>query len=151
MSPNYVFVIDKDKTPLTPTHPAKARKLLNQGKAAVFRLFPFTIVLKRKVTNVKETKFQLKIDPGSKTTGLAIVKNNLVLWAAELTHRGEQIKLASEKRRAVRRSRRNRKTRYRKARFQNRRRKQGWLAPSLRHRTHPLTPSWEGELKGVGG
>ncbi|MGK7875347.1 MAG: RNA-guided endonuclease IscB [Xenococcaceae cyanobacterium] len=134
MSPNYVFVIDKDKTPLTPTHPAKARKLLNQGRAAVFRLFPFTIVLKRKVTDVKETKFQLKIDPGSKTTGLAIVKNNLVLWAAELTHRGEQIKLRLEKRRAVRRSRRNRKTRYRKARFQNRRRKEGWLAPSLMHR-----------------
>ena len=134
MSPNYVFVIDKDKTPLTPTHPAKARKLLNLGRAAVFRLFPFTIVLKRKVTDVKETKFQLKIDPGSKTTGLAIVKNNLVLWAAELTHRGEQIKLRLEKRRAIRRSRRNRKTRYRQARFLNRKRHSLWLAPSLMHR-----------------
>ena len=134
MSPNYVFVIDKDKTPLTPTHPAKARKLLNQGRAAVFRLFPFTIVLKRKVTDLKETKFQLKIDPGSKTTGLAIVKNNLVLWAAELTHRGEQIKLRLEKRRAIRRSRRNRKTRYRQARFLNRKRHSLWLAPSLMHR-----------------
>ena len=134
MSPNYVFVIDKDKTPLTPTHPAKARKLLNQGRAAVFRLFPFTIVLKRKVTDLKETKFQLKIDPGSKTTGLAIVKNNLVLWAAELTHRGEQIKLRLEKRRSIRRSRRNRKTRYRQARFLNRKRHSLWLAPSLMHR-----------------
>ena len=139
MSPNYVFVIDKEKTPLTPTHPAKARKLLNQGKAAVFRLFPFTIILKRKVIDVKkETKFQLKIDPGSLTTGLAIVKNNLVLCAFELTHRGEQIKLRLEKRRIIRRSRRNRKTRYRKARFLNRKRPCGWLAPSLQSRVHNI-------------
>jgi len=139
MSPNYVFVIDKEKTPLTPTHPAKARKLLNQGRAAVFRLFPFTIILKRKVIDVKkETKFQLKIDPGSKTTGLAIVKNNLVLWAGELTHRGEHIKRSLEKRRMIRRSRRQRKTRYRKARFLNRKRPSGWLPPSLMSRVHNI-------------
>lgn len=139
MSPNYVFVIDKEKTPLTPTHPAKARKLLTQGRAAVFRLFPFTIILKRKVIDVKkETKFQLKIDPGSVTTGLAIVKNNLVLWAGELTHRGEQIKLRLEKRRMIRRSRRQRKTRYRKARFLNRKRSSGWLPPSLMSRVHNI-------------
>ncbi len=151
MSPNYVFVIDKDKTPLTPTHPAKARKLLTEERAAVFRLFPFTIILKRKVIDVKkETKFQLKIDPGSKTTGLAIVKNNLVLWAGELTHRGQQIKLRLEKRRVIRRSRRNRKTRYRKARFKNRRRKEGWLAPSLLHRNPPPNPLLGGGTKGGG-
>ena len=139
MSANYVFVIDKDKTPLTPTHPGKARKLLNEGRAAVFRLFPFTIILKRKVSDVKkEAKFQLKIDPGSKKTGLAIVKNNLVLWAGELTHRSEQIKLRLDKRRIIRRSRRNRKTRYRKARFLNRKRCQGWLAPSLMSRVHNI-------------
>ncbi len=139
MSPNYVFVIDKEKTPLTPTHPAKARKLLNQGRAAVFRLFPFTIILKRKVSDVKkETKFQLKIDPGSKTTGFALVKNNLVLWAGELTHRGKQIKLRLEKRRMIRRSRRQRKTRYRKARFLNRKRPSGWLPPSLMSRVHNI-------------
>ena len=139
MSPNYVFVIDKEKTPLTPTHPAKARKLLDEGKAAVFRLFPFTIILKRKVSDVKtETKFQLKIDPGSKTTGLAIVKNNLVLWAGELIHRSEQIKLRLEKRRMIRRSRRNRKTRYRKARFLNRKRPDCWLAPSLMSRVYNI-------------
>ena len=141
MSPNYVFVIDRDKIPLTPTHPAKARKLLNQGRAAVYRRYPFTIILKRSVSDLKPTNFQLKIDPGSKVTGLAIVKHNLVLWAAELTHRGEQIKLRLEKRRAVRRSRRNRKTRYRKARFKNRRRKEGWLAPSLLHRVQ-TTMTW---------
>ena len=139
MSPNYVFVIDKNKTPLTPTHPAKARKLLNEGRAAVFRLFPFTIILKREVIDAnKEARFQLKIDPGSKTTGLAIVKNNLVLWAGELTHRGQQIKLRLEKRRIIRRSRRNRKTRYRKARFLNRKRPQGWLASSLMSRVHNI-------------
>ncbi|MBO0790056.1 MAG: HNH endonuclease, partial [Ktedonobacteraceae bacterium] len=57
-----------------------------------------------------------------------------VVFAAELTHRGGQIKKALERRRAVRRSRRQRKTRYRKPRFQNRRRREGWLSPSLESR-----------------
>ena len=82
----------------------------------------------------KPLSYQLKIDPGSKTTGLAILQDNLVIWAAELTHRGEQIKADLETRRAVRRSRRQRKTRYRKPRFLNRKRPDGWLAPSLEHR-----------------
>jgi 5-methylcytosine-specific restriction endonuclease McrA len=57
-----------------------------------------------------------------------------VVWAGELTHRGGQIRDALLARRAVRRSRRQRHTRYRPARFDNWRRKAGWLAPSLNHR-----------------
>jgi 5-methylcytosine-specific restriction endonuclease McrA len=57
-----------------------------------------------------------------------------VVWAAELTHRGQQVKKHLTDRRAVRRSRRQRKTRYRLARWQNRRRKPGWLPPSLESR-----------------
>jgi 5-methylcytosine-specific restriction endonuclease McrA len=79
---------------------------------------------------------RLKIDPGSKTTGLAIVKETTgeVVWAATLEHRGQQVTEALTKRRACRRSRRQRHTRYRPSRFLNRRRKQGWLPPSLQSR-----------------
>jgi len=42
---NYVFVLDKNKKPLDPTHPAKARKLLKTGRAKVFRRYPFTIII----------------------------------------------------------------------------------------------------------
>ncbi len=132
---NYVFVIDTNKVPLNPMHPAKARKLLNSGKAAIFRRFPFTIILKREVENPNIYPLQLKIDPGSKKSGFALVTNQgNVIWAMELEHRGWQIKNALESRRNLRRSRRNRKTRYRQARFLNRKRPQGWLAPSLYHR-----------------
>ncbi|MHC5721092.1 MAG: RRXRR domain-containing protein, partial [Nostoc sp.] len=74
---------------------------------------------------------QLKIDPGSKTTGLAIVQGDKVIWGAELTHRGQQIKNDLESRRSIRHNRRNRKTRYRQPRFLNRTRQKGWLPPSF--------------------
>ena len=131
---NFVLVIDREKTPLKPTHPAKARKLLNAGLALVYRRYPFTIILKRKINNVNPNKLQLKLDPGAKTTGISLLNNDLVIFGAELTHRVEQIKLRLLDRRAIRRSRRNRKTRYRQPRFLNRTRKKGWLAPSLEHR-----------------
>jgi 5-methylcytosine-specific restriction endonuclease McrA len=83
---------------------------------------------------------RLKIDPGAKTTGLALVDDAIgeVIWAAELEHRGEQIKKALDKRRAVRRGRRTRKTRYRAKRFRNRRRRAGWLPPSLMSRVENI-------------
>jgi 5-methylcytosine-specific restriction endonuclease McrA len=128
-----VFVLDTDKQPLTPVHPGGARYLLKQGKAAVYRRYPFTIILRAKVEKPSPTPLRLKIDPGAKTTGLAITNDMTgeVIWAAELEHRGEQIKKALDKRRAVRRGRRTRKTRYRASRFYNRRRRAGWLPPSL--------------------
>ncbi len=131
-----VFVVDMMHRALDPVHPGYARKLLTEGKAAVFRRYPFTIILKREVEQPVTHPLRIKLDPGSKTTGLAIVNDasGEVVWAAELTHRGHAIKAALNTRRAVRRSRRLRHTRYRKARFQNRRRKEGWLPPSLESR-----------------
>jgi 5-methylcytosine-specific restriction endonuclease McrA len=78
----------------------------------------------------------MKIDPGSKTTGLAVVNDatGQVVWAAELAHRGAQVKARLDQRRACRRSRRQRHTRYRPPRFLNRRRSSGWLPPSLERR-----------------
>src|SRR5216684_1540456 len=131
-----VFVLDTNKHPLNPVHPGRARILLSQGEAAVYRRFPFTIILKEAVEHPALEPLRLKIDPGSKTTGLALVNDasGQIVWAAELSHRGHAIKAALDTRRAIRRNRRNRKTRYRKPRFQHHPHKQGWLPPSLESR-----------------
>ena len=130
---NQIFVIDTNYKPLTPCTAGMARSLLNSGKAAVFRQFPFTIILKKEVTANPEP-IEAKIDAGSKTTGLALVQGEKFIFGAELSHRGQAIKNSLESRRSLRRNRRNRKTRYRQARFLNRTRPKGWLAPSLKHR-----------------
>jgi 5-methylcytosine-specific restriction endonuclease McrA len=134
---NYVFVLDTLKKPLTPCQPSMARKLLNANKAAVFRWYPFTIILKKEV-DANHEPLELKLDPGSKVTGIALKKDNKIVFGAELVHRGLAIKSRLDSRRAIRRSRRNRKTRYRQARFVNRTRSKGWLAPSLQHRVETI-------------
>ncbi len=128
-----VFVIDTNKQPLAPTYPARARRLLTKGKAAVWRRYPFTIILKKEVEQPQVEPLRLKIDPGSKTTGLAIVNDasGEVVFGASLQHRGQDIRASLEDRRASRRSRRQRHTRYRQPRFDNRRKKgEGWIPPS---------------------
>jgi len=131
-----VFVIDTEKRLLAPCHPARARGLLGNGKAAVWRRYPFTIILKRDVPEAIPQPLRVKIDPGSKTTGLAVVHDatGQVLWAAELFHRGERVRQRLPQRRMCRRARRQRTTRYRPARFDNRRRAEGWLPPALESR-----------------
>jgi 5-methylcytosine-specific restriction endonuclease McrA len=131
-----VFVLDMYEKPLEPVHPGRARILLSQRKAAVFRTFPFTIILKIKGEPLQIEPLRIKLDPGSRTTGIAIVndRSGEVVFAAELSHRGHKIKESLDSRRAVRRSRRRRKTRYRKARFLNRRHHASWLPPSLESR-----------------
>jgi 5-methylcytosine-specific restriction endonuclease McrA len=101
----------------------------------VLRRYPFTIILNTTVPKALSVPVVVKLDPGSKVTGIALVGlTGKVLFAAELEHRGSAIKAKLEARNAIRRSRRNRKTRYRKARFLNRTRPAGWLPPSLMHR-----------------
>ncbi len=136
-----VFVLDKNKQQLMPCNPARARQLLKSGKAAVFRRYPFTIILKDREDGEKQP-MQVKLDPGSKTTGIAIVaqfKCGLYcIWAGELTHRGHAISDALLSRRQLRRGRRTRNLRYRQARFDNRKRPKGWLAPSLMSRVYNI-------------
>jgi 5-methylcytosine-specific restriction endonuclease McrA len=132
-----VFVVDTNKQPLNPVHAGHARILLSSGKAAVYKRYPFTIILKTAVKEPQLEPLRLKIDPGSKTTGLALANDatGQIVFAAELTHRGDAIKKSLDSRRAVRKSRRQRKMRYRKPRFANRRnKKKGWLPPSLESR-----------------
>lgn len=132
-----VFVLSQNKQALMPCMPARARQLLKQGRARMFRTHPFTIILIDREEGVTQHT-ELNIDPGSKTTGIALVvegKNNReVFFAANFFHRGNEIKQSLTERRSIRRARRQRKTRYRQPRFLNRTRKAGWLPPSLMSR-----------------
>jgi 5-methylcytosine-specific restriction endonuclease McrA len=138
---NYVFLIDTLHRPINPIHPAQARKLLAQGKAAVFRRYPFTLILKRVVENIVTYPLSLRIDPGAKFTGISLVNNrDEIVWAMELKHRGKLIKQALQSRAALRLGRRSRNTRYRQARFLNRSSsmRAGKIAPSLMSRVHNI-------------
>jgi 5-methylcytosine-specific restriction endonuclease McrA len=130
---SFVFVVDAERRPLDPIHPGRARHLLTAGHAAVLRREPFTIILKEPRPETTPEPLRVKIDPGSRTTGLAIVNDatGQVVWAAELTHRGHQVHERLVARRAIRQGRRQRHTRYRLKRFDNRRRREAWLPPSL--------------------
>ena len=147
-----VFVLDKKKQPLMPCTPARARKLLSKQKAAVYRHYPFTIILKERDGGDCQA-IQHKIDQGSKTTGIALVadfqRGKTVIFAANLIHRGHSISQNLQARAAIRRSRRARKTRYRKPKWTNamskkqfehvNQRPKGWLAPSIRSRIDNIT------------
>ncbi len=118
-----VFVLDNNGRPLDPCHPARARNLLKAGRAVVFRRFPFTIILKdRDLGHSTVHPHRVKLDPGGRTTGVALMNENtgIVIWGAEIEHRGAQIHLRMTARASLRRARRNRKTRHRAPRFLNR-------------------------------
>ena len=126
-----VPVLDTMKRPLEPCHPAIARRLLREGQAAVFKRYPFTIILKKEVRDPKTTNHTLSVDPGSRCTGMAITdsENNIVA-CFELHHRGQAIKKRLTDRAGYRRSRRTRKLRHRPSRWQNRSRKAPVLTPN---------------------
>jgi RRXRR protein len=145
---SFVLVVDQERKPLAPVHPGRARHLLTAGHAAVLRRYPFTLILKAPGPETLPDPLRLKIDPGSKTTGLAVLHDTTgqVVWAAEVAHRGEQVTERLAQRRACRRSRRQRHTRYRPARFANRRRHAGWLPPSLESRLATVL-TWVARLR----
>lgn len=145
-----VFVLDRRKRPLMPCSEKRARLLLQRGRAVVHRLHPFTIRLKDRV--LEESVLQpvgLKLDPGSKVTGMAVVRRedtpdgsvDQALHLAEIAHRGDAVRERMRKRAAYRRRRRNANLRYRAPRFDNRRRLEGWLPPSLQSRVDNVL-SW---------
>jgi len=139
-----VFVLDTNKRPLNMVHPGRARKLLSSGQAAVFKRYPFTIILKKEVNSLIKP-LRIKIDPGSRFTGLALVEEKEVVFAAEIEHRGHRIKKLLDSRRMIRQHRRSRKTRYRQARFLNRKKPKGWIPPSLESRVQNIK-TWVSRL-----
>ena len=128
-----VYVLDKEGKPLMPTvRHGKVRRLLRDEKAHVVRLQPFTIQLDYESTTYRQ-EVSLGIDAGSVHIGMSATTEKKELFAAEVVLRTDIVKkLAS--RMELRRGRRFRKTRYRKPRFDNRRRKEGWLTPSVRNK-----------------
>ena len=127
-----VYVQNKYGQPLMPTERCgKVRRLLKTGKAKVVKRCPFTIRLLYDTGSMVQ-KVDLGIDAGSKTIGLSACTENREVYAAEIMLRTDVTEKLSE-RREYRRSRRNRKTRYRSARIDNRVRSKhkGWLAPSI--------------------
>ncbi|WP_081136985.1 RNA-guided endonuclease IscB [Halomonas sp. BC2] len=144
-----VFVLDKQKRPLMPCSEKRARLLLARGRAVVHKRYPFTIRLKDRVGGSTQP-LSLGVDPGSKTTGLALMRETdseqrHVLCLFELIHRGFQIKKALQQRAAFRRRRRSANLRYRAPRFNNRIKPKGWLAPSLQHRVDTVM-AWVNRL-----
>ena len=128
-----VYVQDINGQPLMPTeNHGKIRVLLKEGKAKVINRCPFTIRLLYESTTYTQP-ITLGVDAGSKHIGLSATTENKVLFEADVTLRNDITDLIAT-RREFRHSRRHRKTRYRKLRFNNRRRKDGWLAPSVQQK-----------------
>ena len=130
-----VYVLNIDGQPLMPTERhGKVRRLLKEGNAKVVKRCPFTIRLLYNTTSFTQP-INLGVDAGSKHIGLSATTKNKVLYEADVELRNDIVSLLSS-RRAARQTRRNRKTRYRKARFNNRvhNKKDGWLAPSVKQK-----------------
>lgn len=128
-----VYVLSKTGQPLMPTeNHAKVRVLLKQQKAKVVRRCPFTIQLLYDSTDYTQP-VSLGIDAGSKHIGVSATTEPKVLYEADVTLRNDIVDLISTRREA-RRTRRSRKTRYRKPRFNNRKKSDGWLAPSVQQK-----------------
>ena len=156
-----VFVLDRQGKAVMPCSEKRARLLLERGRARVHRLVPFVIrLVDRQQVSCQLQPLQIKLDPGSKATGLALVREveqadvqtgeirnkAVVLNLFELIHRGRQISESLTARRSMRRRRRG-NLRYRAPRFLNRGNKQrGWLAPSLQHRVGTIQ-SWVRRLR----
>lgn len=135
----FVYVINKNGQPLMPCKPQKARKLLKANKAEVVKYEPFTIKLKYGSSGYKQP-VTLGIDTGSVHIGASASTEKQELYSSETVMRSGDGKASIvrllAKRLELRRSRRNRKTRYRKARFLNRvhRKHKGWLPPSVENK-----------------
>jgi 5-methylcytosine-specific restriction endonuclease McrA len=156
-----VFVLDKKGKPLMPCSEKRARLLLERRRARVHRVVPFVIrLVDREQSTGALQPVRVKLDPGSKVTGIALVRESesvdtqtgeiqrdaVVLNLMDLEHRGAAISGALTARARLRRGRRSRKLRYRAPRFDNRTKPDGWLAPSLRHRVE-TTMTWVRRLR----
>ena len=123
-----VFVFNMRGRPLMPCSQRKARLLLRENKAKIYKYHPFTIQLTYTTGETKQD-CHIGIDTGSKYIGAAVRSEDKVFWKGEIELR-QDIRSNLDTKRIYRRSRRNRKTRYRKPRFLNRKRRDEWLPHS---------------------
>ena len=128
-----VYVLNINGEPLMPTERhGKVRRMLRDGKAHVARLVPFTIQLDYS-SGEKTQEVSLGIDAGSKHIGISATTEKRELLAMQAEERSDIVELIAT-RRESRRTRRSRKLRHRPSRFDNRCRKEGWMAPSSEYR-----------------
>ncbi len=126
-----VYVLDINGQPLMPTERhGKVRRMLKSGKAKVVKRCPFVIQLSYTASTREIQRVSLGVDAGSKHIGISATTESKVLYESEVELRSDITELLSA-RREMRSARRKRKTRHRKPRFDNRRRRDGWLAPSV--------------------
>jgi len=116
---------------LMPTTPQKAKNLLKQGKAVIAGYHPFTIQLNYATGEARQALL-LGVDAGFKTMGISITGPTKEFYSCEISLLEGQVERNKERRmyRIQRRSR----LRHRKVRFDNRRRSDGWLSPSIQHK-----------------
>ncbi|MDI3236504.1 RRXRR domain-containing protein, partial [Exiguobacterium antarcticum] len=114
----FVFVLNHHGEPLMPCKPSKARKLLHNSKAKLVKQTPFTIQLLFGSSGYKQ-EISLGVDAGTKHIGFSATTSTKVLLEGEVQLRTDIQDLLAT-RRAMRSARRSRKTRYRQARFLNR-------------------------------
>src|SRR5260370_27143695 len=127
----FVYVLNCHGEPLMPCQPRKARLLLKEGKAKVVKMVPFTLQLLYGSSGYKQA-VSLGIDAGTHHIGVSATSEQSVFFEAEVLPRTDIGALLATRRQS-RRARRTRKTRYRKVRFLNRKKAQGWFAPSVQH------------------
>ena len=130
---NCVFVLDQNGQALMPCSPRKARLLLKANEAKPVSKTPFTIQLLKPVSSYKQESV-VGIDTGQRHIGIAVVRDETVIYQAQVTLR-QDVKGLIQTRKSYRRNRRNRQTRYREPRFHNRvgsrRKVDNWLPPSV--------------------
>ena len=142
-----IIALDKNKRPLGFLTERRCRILMERKRAVLYRVFPTVVILMdmdvRKLRDLPS--YRIKIDPGSKYTGIAIVRNDTdeLVYAMQIEHRGDAVRAGLQKRKMARRNRRSRETGYRRAKWGNRclsdgdkksynsSRKDGWLPPSI--------------------
>ena len=128
-----VYVLDINGNPLMPTtRYGHVRRMLRDGMAKVVSTSPFTIQLTYESTKITQD-INLGVDAGSKIIGLSATTKDKVLYEAQVELRNDIVDLIST-RREQRKTRRNHKTRYRAPRFDNRRRAEDYLAPSVKQK-----------------
>src|SRR6266516_1929369 len=128
----FVYVLNCHGQPLMPCQPRKARLVLKDGKAKVVRMVPFTIQLLYGSSGYTQ-EVSLGVDAGTQHIGVSATTEKSILFEAEVKPRTDIQELLAT-RKQFRSARRNRKTRYRQARFLNRKKPEGWLAPSVQHK-----------------
>ena len=134
---NVVYVLNKRGLSLMPTCRSTARRLLNSGKAVIVRRYPFTIQLTCVVGETKQ-KTYVGVDTPYEFMGISVFTDKKVLFASETKLRTDITERLSE-RRMYRRGRRSRHHWYREPRFDNRKRKDGWLPPSMQQKVDSIS------------